>query len=78
MIALRVNPRGSASPAPDEKEKGLECHFASSLGTFSIVYRGNIGRMEEKMEATIVYWGNIGLMQKKMEATIVVPGSSNC
>ena len=35
------------------------------------LYRGYIGIMEKKMEATIVYWGNIGIMENKMEATIL-------
>ena len=37
----------------------------------TIVYRGNIGMMEKKLETTIVYRGNIGIMEKKMETTIV-------
>ena len=34
-------------------------------------YRGYIGIMEKKMEATIVYWGYKGIMEKKMETTVV-------
>ena len=34
----------------------------------AIVYCGNIGIMEKKMETTIVYWGK--KMENKMETTI--------
>ena len=33
-------------------------------------FRGYIGRMENKMEATIVCWGYIGIEEKKMETII--------
>ena len=36
-----------------------------------VIYWGNIGVMEKKMETTVVYWGTIGVMEKKMETTIV-------
>ena len=36
----------------------------------TIVYWGDMGKMEKKMETTIVYWGYIGRMEKEMETTI--------
>ena len=38
------------------------------------VYRGYIGRMEEKMATNRVYWANIGRMEVKMETTGVYWG----
>ena len=40
-------------------------------GNYYIVYWGNTGIMEKKMETIIVCWGNMGIMEKEMEATIV-------
>ena len=37
----------------------------------TIVYRGYIGIMENKMDTTIVYWGYTGIMEKIMETTIM-------
>ena len=40
----------------------------------TIVYRGNIGIMENKMKTTIVYRCNIGIMENKMKTTVVCRG----
>ena len=40
----------------------------------TIVYRGYIGIMEDKLETTLVNWGFIGIMENKMETTIVYWG----
>ena len=37
----------------------------------TIVYRGDIGIMENKVETTIVYRGDIGIMGNEVETTIV-------
>ena len=37
----------------------------------TIVYRGYIGIMENKLDTTIVYWGYTGIMEKIMETTIM-------
>ena len=37
----------------------------------TVVYRGYIRIMENKMDTTIVYRGYIGIMEKKMETTVV-------
>ena len=36
----------------------------------TIICRGNLGILEQKMETIIIYWGNTGIMEKKMETTI--------
>ena len=33
-------------------------------------FTGNVGIMEQRMEATLVYWGNMGRMENRMETTI--------
>ena len=54
-------------------EKTMENEMETVIiwGYIGVIYWGNIGIMENPMEATIVYWGFIGIMEKKMEATIV-------
>ena len=37
----------------------------------TVVYWGNVGKMEKNMATTIVYCGNIGIMEKKMKTTII-------
>ena len=54
-------------PENADCKKGFFCQAA-------IVYGGNIGIPETKMEATLVHWGYIGRMETKMESTLVYWG----